>query len=108
MSPPYFPGRSLDHKPAVGAEDRLGAKEPLNEDQNVSRSSHGHFPASELDEQNRCERVHQDSISCKPLAGPWADLRAAAASLSRVENRRNIRVPSGRARERREGNTQVA
>ncbi|MGA7239843.1 MAG: hypothetical protein WBY44_29455 [Bryobacteraceae bacterium] len=39
-------GCGSDHKPAVGAEDRLGAKEPNNQGKNVSRFSHGFFPSN--------------------------------------------------------------
>jgi hypothetical protein len=36
--------RGSDHKPAAGAEDRLGANEPKNQSENVARFSHGFFP----------------------------------------------------------------
>jgi hypothetical protein len=39
-----FVGRGSDHRPAAGAKDRLGAKEPKNQGKNVSSLSHGFLP----------------------------------------------------------------
>jgi hypothetical protein len=50
--------RGSDHKPAARAKDRLGAKEPKNEGNEVSRFSHGCFLPQRLGDAERVQEVY--------------------------------------------------